>query len=227
LQELERTDEAGAAFELVLKIDSKNFSARRHMASLKASKGQFEDAVLHLSALVDQDPENLALRFELAQSQASAGQAPQAIAQYRKLLEARPDWHAVANNLAWLLSTHPDERLRRPDEAIRLARSLCEASSYSDASSLDTLAAAFAARGRSDGAVSTARKALQAAKLASAPAEQIQGIEYRLQVYQAGEPYFEDPKRTPSEPPPEQAPPEQAPVSPDAGEQAPVSPNAG
>ena len=57
--------------------------------------------------------------------------------------------------LAWVLSSHPDSSIRRPDEAIELARLAVELTNR-DPSALDALAAACAAAGRFEEAVTAA-----------------------------------------------------------------------
>jgi hypothetical protein len=62
------------------------------------------------------------------------GDGAAAIGHLREALRLNPGAPAHANDLAWTLATTPDPRLREPDEAIRLARSVVEAGSRSTAS---------------------------------------------------------------------------------------------
>ncbi len=88
------------------------------------------------------------------------GRPADAALQYRKVLKRRPGDPVISNNLAWLLATCADPAVRKPSEAIRLAESVCEKSRRKLPSTLDTLAAAYAAAGRFDDAVSTMNEAL-------------------------------------------------------------------
>lgn len=69
-----------------------------------------------------------------------------------------PDYATVANNLAWLLATHPAADPGASEEAVTLAERAARLTGNSPAS-LDTLAAAYARAGRSDDAVRTATRA--------------------------------------------------------------------
>jgi hypothetical protein len=90
----------------------------------------------------------------------------------------------VANNLAWLLATHPDAALRDGAEAVVLGeRSALLTNNAAEA--LDTLAAAYAEAGRSDSAIATAQRALASAR-AGGKQELAAQIETRLQRYRAG-----------------------------------------
>ena len=88
----------------------------------------------------------------------------------------------LRNQLAWMLATSGDPRVRQPEEAVGLAESLVRDGQKSDANSLDTLAAAYAAAGRFDEAI---RIATQAGTLAQQRGETEIGdqIRSRLALY--------------------------------------------
>ena len=72
-----------------------------------------------------------------------------------------------ANNLAWLLATHPDAAVRNGTEAVEWAtKSVAAATSARqlEADFLDTLAAAYAEAGKFDQAVETAYKVVDKAR---------------------------------------------------------------
>lgn len=77
---------------------------------------------------------------------------------YEKSLALRPDQPHVLNNLAWLLATCPDERLREPVRALELARRAArlEESAYV----LDTLAECYFVNGDFAAAVEAGQRAL-------------------------------------------------------------------
>ncbi|MEM9744771.1 MAG: hypothetical protein AAF918_18980 [Pseudomonadota bacterium] len=108
---------------------------------------------------------------------------------FREVVRYRPDDGWALNRLAWLLATTPDEDVRSPDEAVDLAqRSVSVAPN--EAAFIDTLAAAYAARGDFGEAVSAQRRAIG---LVPAGADRMmQSMEERLDLYQRGEPYIAD-----------------------------------
>ena len=95
-----------------------------------------------------------------------------------------PGYVTVANNLAWLLATHPAADPEASEEAVALAERAVRLSGNSPAS-LDTLAAAYARAGRSGDAVRTAARARKAA-LADGDAALADEISRRLASYRSG-----------------------------------------
>jgi Zn-dependent protease with chaperone function len=77
---------------------------------------------------------------------------------YEKSLALRPDQPQVLNNLAWLLATCPDERLRDPSRALELARKAARLEE--SAFILDTLAECYFVNGRYAQAVEMGKRAL-------------------------------------------------------------------
>jgi hypothetical protein len=99
------------------------------------------------------------------------------------------------NNLSWLLSTHPDERIRNGQEALRLASTAYNATRRRVPLSLDTLAAALAEAGRFEDAAKTQAAAIAAAEQIGDPnlAEQ-----FRNRPYAQGKPHREKPTSRPT-----------------------------
>jgi tetratricopeptide (TPR) repeat protein len=116
-----------------------------------------------------------------------SGEASQAIGAYREALALRPSWPKAANNLAWLLATHPNPFVRQSGEAIRLAEEAARATS--DPTALDTLAAAYAAAQLFPAAQRTAARALELARKAG-DEDLANEIALRLALYRAGKPFL-------------------------------------
>lgn len=87
----------------------------------------------------------------------------EAIKYYRKSLELNPLQPVVLNNLAWLLSTLPDDELRNGNEAVTLAWKANELTGGKNVIINGTLAAAYAEAGDFENAVNTARRAIELA----------------------------------------------------------------
>jgi len=126
-----------------------------------------------------------------------SGAEAQAVACWYKTIEYWPNSRLALNNLAWIRATHPQDQMRNAREALVLAERACALAHYDDPEPLDTWAAAYAASGRFDLAVTTAEKALKQARLA-ANQELAAQIASRLQLYQQGRPYREPPSPKPS-----------------------------
>ena len=81
------------------------------------------------------------------------GKHAAAIADYEQALKLQPKDDGVLNNLAWVLATSPDAKLRDGPKAIKLATQACEVTDYKAAHILSTLAAAYAETGDYQNAV--------------------------------------------------------------------------
>jgi tetratricopeptide (TPR) repeat protein len=115
---------------------------------------------------------------------AHTGDHRSAIVAYRRFLTLVPDRIAVAE-LAWILATHWDERIRNIDEALELARFAAQ-SPEGKTKALDALAAAEAMRGRTRVAASLAERAYQRA-LTEGDVDYANEIKLRLEIYRDGQ----------------------------------------
>jgi tetratricopeptide (TPR) repeat protein len=133
------------------------------------------------------------LHFGIGIAALEQGDHEQAVRHFGLAIERRPDWTAPANNLAWLLATHPDPALRNPLAAIEVVEGLRRGGAALDAGTLDTLAAAYAAAGRFREAAVTAAAAAQIAADSDRP-ELAREIEARLQLYRERRAFTEAPR---------------------------------
>jgi len=95
------------------------------------------------------------------------------------------------NDLAWLLATAPDGRVRNPHRAIALAHKCCELSKWADAYCIDTLAASYAASGDFNQAIHYQELAMQALST-SERGDQLATMQDRLKLYSSHQPYIGD-----------------------------------
>ena len=126
------------------------------------------------------------------------GNFGKAMEHYNESLQLDPDRVELMNNLAWILATHQDAQFRNPQEAVRLAKRVCELAPYEDPGFLDTLAAAYAAAGKFPQAIETAQRALQLAGF-SKQKQLTETIQKHLRLYKAGRPYIESSPKVPPE----------------------------
>ena len=107
---------------------------------------------------------------------------------YRKTVEIAPRMTLAANNLAWILSTHPSAELRDGTEAVKWAEHVCKQTMYRTPAFLDTLACAYAERGNFDEATKVASRAIQMLKKMG-QAEQAAPIERKLELFRSKTPF--------------------------------------
>lgn len=163
---LEDGDVAGAIekYESAVAIDPSRRDAHLQLGKLFKQQHEFRNAANHFGEAAQLDPRDAAVRYQLATCLTREGDYSRAVAEYRAALQLRPGWIPAANNLAWILATHKDDAIRNPEEAVRLAEQVCEATSKSDPTSLDTLAVAYAAAGKREEAIEILNRALSIAE---------------------------------------------------------------
>ena len=185
-----RPADALALFTEAARLQPDNADARNNLGRLLFGQGRHDEAIGHLRAAIRAQPTHVGAHFNLATALLQAGNdAHGAIEEFREALRLRPDWPTAQIALAWVLSSHPDAEIRKPQEAIDLARRAVELTSR-DPSALDAVAAALAAAGRFDEAVTAAAEAATRARRAGAT-QQLAAIEHRLALYRTRRPYVE------------------------------------
>jgi len=152
-------------------------------------EGRHDEAAAHFTRLIDKtkDPGVLATAFtNRGLTESRRGNWQQAIDDYREALRLQPKYANAHNNLAWLLATCPDSRLRNGQEAVDLATWACEATQWRSPNCLGTLAAACAEMGDFTQALNLQGRANSDPKywqVYSRTAAE------RMQLYEQGRPY--------------------------------------
>ncbi|MCG3125857.1 MAG: Beta-barrel assembly-enhancing protease [Phycisphaerae bacterium] len=146
--------------------------SRRLAPNVPITRVRIADALRRLSRPADALPElNEALRLNprvpggwdaLADTLIELRQFEQAIAALKRGVEALPEDSSLHNNLGWLLAVCPDDAFRDPAAALQHAQEARRIAG-STPQVLDTLAAAQAAAGSFDDALSTLDEALRLA----------------------------------------------------------------
>jgi tetratricopeptide (TPR) repeat protein len=107
------------------------------------------------------DQLNALISYSAGVDAAAAGKYPEALMRYEKAIRLDPRFPWSANNLAWVLSTCPDEKLRDGQRAIEFARQAIKVPKVEVPDFINTLAAAYAAAGDFDTAVRLCRKSVE------------------------------------------------------------------
>jgi len=106
---------------------------------------------------------------------------------YEEAMKLDPKIANVHNNLAWLLATCPEAKIRDGKAAVASATKACEMTQWKAHLFLDTLAAAHAEAGNFSEAVKWQKKALE--KTDEFPKEEVEKAKDRLKLYKDGKPY--------------------------------------
>jgi spermidine synthase len=146
-------------------------------------EGRYAEARVHLHRFLEANDGAAELHRAMAEIEAALGNSRASVRHSRAALHLRPDHTEAANNLAWTLATCHDPTIRNPAEAIQLIEDIALASN--EPWLLDTLAAAYAAAGNFDLAVSTASRAASLADDVNA-----REIRDHLSLYRLGRPFI-------------------------------------
>ena len=152
--------------------------------------GKNNEALKSLGTAIELNPQFAPALFEIAAINVKSGNIPNALLLYRQGLKTQPDNLKAANNLAWLLATCQDAKVRKPKEALLIAQKIVSVTKEKNSDALDTLAAAQAACGDFESAIKTVNKALLLIKTGQLPALTNQ-LKARLDSYQNRKPHVE------------------------------------
>jgi protein O-mannosyl-transferase len=159
-----RDSEASGEYARALSLDARRSHARAAGGMLMMKRGQLREAAVELARAIDDGVTDPAVPNALAFALVQNGDDARAAAVLERAVTAHPDDLNLAHNLARLLATSADVRVRNSQRALRLALEVCDRTGNSDPRTLDTLAAAYAAAGRLDEARATAARAAERAR---------------------------------------------------------------
>ena len=151
--------------------------------------GEFQKSHDAYSKVAQATPRNGMVLYHLANNEVRLGRLPAAIGNYRNALTRVPNLSQAANNLAWILASHPDDGLRSPEEALEITTHLCRETRNKSPLYLDTHSIALANTGKFEEAIVAANKAIALIPAENTPA--IEGIRRRLALYGTKKPYRE------------------------------------
>jgi len=159
-----------ADYEELLKLAPDNTMLLAQMGLLHSAAKQPRKAIERYTAALEKlkekdDKESEKEKYSLLRSRGDAylgvGKHAEAIADFEVAMKVKPRDSGLLNNLAWVLATSPDDKLRDGKRAIELAKGACEETEYKAPHILSTLAAAYAEAGNWDEAQKTIAKALE------------------------------------------------------------------
>ena len=159
----QRIEEAIELYAEALRADPLNVSGHYNLGRALAERGQVELAVQSYQKAIELSPEDADAHQSLARALVMQNKIAEAMYRYRRTLEIEPDRVGALLDLAWIIATVPDVELRVPAEGVRLAERAVRLTNGTNATALDTLAAAYAAAGQTANAVTTAERALKVA----------------------------------------------------------------
>ena len=183
-----RRDEALKAYEQAVALE-KSADLYHSIAVVLDELGRLDEAIAAYRQALDLDPRAVSSRNNLGLMLCQKKQYGDALTVWRAGLALDPEEPHLIYNMAWWLATCPDPAVRNGKEAIEWAEKL-NGGAAGNAQFTDVLAAAYAAAGRFEEAVQTAKKAVAQARAAGAD-PLASAIERRLALYAKSKPYVQ------------------------------------
>lgn len=152
---------------------------------------KFDQAIPHLQKAIELDPDSILAHFHLSEIFSKKNETAEELKHLRTIVRIDPDSVKALNLMAWMFATHHDAKIRNSSEAVRLAKKACELTSYERPDLVDTLAAAYAAAGDFNQAVTLEERVLQA-ECEEQYDDMIKEAQERLNLYRSGKPYIEN-----------------------------------
>jgi superkiller protein 3 len=121
LVEQGKLDEAVAEYCEARRLLPNNHIVRMNLGASLVRQGKVDEGVVELWAALTIRPNDPVIRSNLGAALSRQGKPKEALAEYQEALRTQPNHPGATNNLASLLANCPDERLRDPTEAVKLA----------------------------------------------------------------------------------------------------------
>jgi tetratricopeptide (TPR) repeat protein len=186
----EKFEEASRHFAAADRIYPDQGLIQNDLALALANQGKTNEAIAHYRIAIKLEPHEVKLHYALANLLSQQGRFDEAVAEYQSALQLDPNYVRALNDLAWLLATVPEARLRNGAQAVDLAEKSCRLTNYKLPVLIGTLAAAYAEAGRFGDATNTAEQAIA---LATAEGRESLAAKNRslLELYRTKKAYHE------------------------------------
>jgi Flp pilus assembly protein TadD len=189
LVKMGRDPDAMQQARVAIKLDPTRVEPRHNLAICLANHNQLDEAIAQWREAARFAPNDGTVHGWLAEALRLRGDRAEAIEHYRAAEAAgehNPSWEI---NFAWLVATDPNSTSDELDQAISLARKVCDQTEQKNIGALDSLAAALARTGRFDDAITTATTAVADADAQHQP-KLAADIRSRLNAYRQGHAYL-------------------------------------
>jgi len=145
-----KLNEAISYYQQALRISPDLIEAHNNLGIALAFQNRFGEAIDQYQQALKIKPGSAEVHNNLGSALQSSGNLDEALVHYRLALRDIPDSVEVNNNLAWILATHPDQKLRDTSQAVAFAEHTAELTKYKNPTVLNTLMTAYAAAGKKE-----------------------------------------------------------------------------
>ncbi len=185
---------------LLVSRDPNNEARSIQLANLYLRDERPRKAIDVYSSMLDRNPNNPNVLRSRGDALLSVGDHQKAISDYERAIKTVEDFNdearkdavdlaGILNNLAWVLSTSPNDSVRDGKRALELGQKAAELTEFKEAHILSTLAAGYAETGDFENAVKWSEKAVELGK--QEEHNQLDQLELELESYRKNEAWRE------------------------------------
>ena len=180
--------EAIADIKLLLQSDPKNEEYRLQLCMYLVADKRPRKAIEILDNLIADNDKNADAFRSRGDALLSVGKHAEAVADYELALKLDPKDTGVLNNLAWVLATSKNDKVRDAKKSIEYGTQACELTEYKKPHILSTLASGYAEAGDFETAIKWSTKAVELGK----GTENDEQLQKELEGYKEKKPWREE-----------------------------------
>ena len=159
------SDEAMVHYQESIRLEPNYADAYYNRGNLLLAKGNIDDAIADWEKTLQLQPNDADAHTCLGNALLRKGSLNEAIAHYQTALALAPDDPHSRNNLAWILATSSDDKIRDGGKAVEFAQQAVAISGGREPQFIRTLAAAYAENGRFSESIAAAQQAAMIANM--------------------------------------------------------------
>ncbi len=176
-------------FSQAIRLDSGWADPYFNRGNAYKAKKDFSSAIKDYNEAIRLDPTWTNAYFNRANAHHANKEYEQAIIDYRQVIHRDPEDADAFSNLAWLLATCPDKKLRDGRQSVEYAMQACDLTSWKASYFLATLAASCAENGDFEQAAKWQKRALESSQYEK---DEGQDARRRLALFEDRKAYHEE-----------------------------------